>query len=221
MIEAYYPRHNFPKVYESLLDIHRAQTESMNLVGPGHPLSGDEVLKICLNKGGASVIADGYLVAGDLTDLEQHFLYGYGAYLQLLDDIQDAKDDLNGPIRTVFSDQIRKGDLDCLVNKTYWFGDEVMKSLPFFKSPCNGIFKALMRKSMDLFIIEAIAQFPDAFSDKYLQETEPFSPFSFDYIRKRKQSMEPYRELIFSYIESYFRKNRTKKKWHQKVISPG
>jgi len=119
-----------------------------------------EVLKICLTKGGASVVADGYLVAGRLTEAQRYFLFGYGAYLQLLDDIQDVEEDQNTGLMTVFSKEHRLAPLDDKVNKTYWFGEQIMKSLEFFDGQHIDLFKSLMRRSMDLFIAEAIRTEP-------------------------------------------------------------
>lgn len=59
----------------------------MQLIHSNKPLSELETLTVYLAKGGASVLADGYLVAGKLTKDQEYFLFGYGAYLQLLDDI--------------------------------------------------------------------------------------------------------------------------------------
>ena len=95
MIEEEYPRSAYPEVYKSLLAIHEAQTRSAQLIHSTDKLSETETLQICIAKGGASVLADGYLVAGKLSKDQEYFLFGYGAYLQLLDDIQDVEEDIN------------------------------------------------------------------------------------------------------------------------------
>lgn len=201
MIETQYSRTEFPEVYESLLDIHDAQTASLKLIQHSDSLSDQETLKICIAKGGASVLADGYLVAGKLTPEQKYFLYGYGAYLQLLDDIQDVDEDHMAGLMTVFSKQVFQSPLDEKLNKTYWFGEEVMKSLELFDGQHLDLFKSLMRKSMDLFITEAIAQNSDAYSTKYVSEFENYSPFNFSYIRKRKEQFTPYNGFLLTAIE--------------------
>ncbi|MDP2114704.1 MAG: hypothetical protein Q8K69_11670, partial [Bacteroidota bacterium] len=145
MIEDEYPRSGYPEVYQSLLAIHQAQTQSMYLIHSGDALSETEILKICIAKGGASVLADGYLVAGRLSKDQEHFLFGYGAYLQLLDDIQDVNEDQAAGLKTVFSGSNQL--LDTRLNKTYWFGEQVMKSLPLFGGQQIDVFQSLMRKS--------------------------------------------------------------------------
>jgi hypothetical protein len=201
MIETEYSRVDFPEVYQSLLDIHDAQTNSIKLIQIQSSISDFERLKICLAKGGTSVIADGYLVAGNLTEDQRHFLYGYGAYLQLLDDIQDMEEDQQAGLMTFFSKSAFHSPLDEKLNKTYWFGEEVMKSLEKFDGQHLDLFKSLMRRSMDLFIAEAIAQNPRAFSNEYVSVFETYSPFHFTYIRKRKEQFEPYNGFLLTAIQ--------------------
>jgi hypothetical protein len=201
MIEAEYSRIDFPEIYESLLGIHEAQTNSMKLIKQKYSLSENETLKICLTKGGASVLADGYLVAGRLTKEQRFFLFGYGAYLQLLDDIQDVDEDFQAGLMTVFSRSAFQTPLDEMLNKTYWFGEEVMKSIDQFDGQHLDLFKSLMRKSMDLFIAEAIAQNPQAYSLQYVSEFETYSPFHFSYVRKRKEQFIPYNGFLMTAIE--------------------
>jgi hypothetical protein len=84
-----------------------------------------------------------------------------------------------------------------------------MKSLKFFDGRHLDLFKSLIRKSMDLFITEAIAQNPDAYSDRYISEFEKFSPFHFTYIRKRKEQITPYKSFLLTTIEEIaFSKNK-------------
>jgi hypothetical protein len=199
MIEDEFPRLTYPKVYESLIAIHEAQTRSMQLIHSGDSLSETETLRICLAKGGASVLADGYLVAGRLNKDQEYFLFGYGAYLQLLDDIQDVDEDSAAGLQTAFSKNIEM--LDDKVNKTYWFGEQVMQSLTLFGGQHIDLFQSLMRKSMDLFIIEAIAQNPDFYSKSYVSEMEDHSPFSFSYIQKRKEQFALYNGFLLIAIE--------------------
>jgi hypothetical protein len=199
MIEDEYPRSVYPEVYQSLLAIHEAQTKSVQLIHSGDTLSETETLRICIAKGGASVMADGYLVAGKLSKDQEYFLFGYGAYLQLLDDIQDIEEDHLAGLQTIFSKS--NGMLDAKLNKTYWFGERVMQSIQLFGGQQIDVFQSLMRKSMDLFIIEAIAQNSGFYSKWYVSEMESHSPLSFTYIQKRKEHFAPYNGLLLTAIE--------------------
>jgi hypothetical protein len=91
--------------------------------------------------------------------------------------------------------------LDEKLNKTYWFGEQVMKSLDSFNGRHIELFKSLMRRSMDLFITEAIAQNPEAYSPKYVSDFESAAPFHFSYIRKRKEQFTPYNGFLLTAIE--------------------
>ncbi len=201
MIEQQYSRTEFPEIFESLLAIHDAQTNSLKLLQPKHSITEDETLHICLAKGGTSVLTDGYLVAGKLTAEQKYFLFGYGAYLQLLDDIQDVEDDYQSGLMTMFSSQAFRIPLDEKLNRTYWFGEEVMKTLDRFDGQHLELFKSLMRRSMDLFITEAVAQNPGAYSQSFVARFESCSPFHFSYIRKRKEQFMSYNGFLISAIE--------------------
>lgn len=201
MIENQYSRIDFPAVFQSLLDIHTAQTNSLRLIRESNSISESEILKICIAKGGASVLADGFLVSGRLTEQQQNFLFGFGAYLQLLDDVQDVDEDHKSGLMTIFSKDFCRLNLDSKLNKTYWFGAQVMKNLDWFDGGQTELFKSLMRKSMDLFVIEAIAQNPETYSRKYVSETEAYSPFHFSFIRKQKNKFKSYNGLLLSAIE--------------------
>jgi hypothetical protein len=198
MIEDEFPRAEYPGVYDSLIAIHDAQTKSLQLMNDGSGLTETDVLKICLEKGGASVVAGGYLVAGKLTKAQEYFLFGYGAYLQLLDDIQDVEEDGNAGLKTVFSKDT--ASLEHKINKTYWFGEQVMHSLPLLGGDLT-IFQSLMRKSMDIFIIEAIAQNPGYYSQEYKTRMEAHSPFGFTYIQQQKDQFAPYKGFLLTALE--------------------
>ena len=76
-----------------------------------------------------------------------------------------------------------------------------MQSLPLFGGQHLEVFQSLMRKSMDLFIIEAIAQNPDFYAKSYVSEMEDHSPFSFSYIQKQKEQFAPYNGLLLTALE--------------------
>ena len=76
-----------------------------------------------------------------------------------------------------------------------------MKSLDHFDGQHLDLFKSLMRRSMDLFIAEAIAQTPDAYSPEYASDFELWSPFHFSYIRKQRKEFTPYNGFLLTAIE--------------------
>jgi hypothetical protein len=138
-----------------------------------------------------------------MTEAQRYFLFGYGAYLQLLDDIQDVKDDYTAGLMTVFSGSAYRLPLDDKLNKTYWFGEHVMQSLDSFGGQHIILFKSLMHRSMDLFIAEAIAQTPEVYTNKYVAEYERYSPFQFTYIRKLKTQFASYNGFLLTAVEEF------------------
>ena len=69
-------------------------------------------MRISVEKGGTSVLADAYLVCGNLDTELSDLMFGFGFVLQLIDDLQDAKEDCNNNHMTVFSQELNKERLD-------------------------------------------------------------------------------------------------------------
>ena len=202
MIESEFKRKDYPDVYESLLAIHDAQTKSLGLVSSKPTLSEEETFKICIEKGATSVIADGYLVLGKLDEKQFHFLYEYGAYLQILDDLQDAKDDYTEGIMTCFSRKLPHGKLDKLLCKTYYLGKSFHQNLHDLY-PNELSFQGLIQRSFAFLFLASIFQNQDNFSDALIGTSEKHAPFRFSFLRKKKTELEPFRNLFFKKIEDY------------------
>ena len=188
MIEEEYDRKRYPEVYESLLAIHRGQTNSIRLLNNSNSLTETDVLKICIEKGGASVLADGYLVTGSLTKDQEKFLFGFGAYLQMADDIQDTGKDLKAGLLTPFSRASKHSSLDNYVSRTLNFGIKILDLINCFDGSDPGRQKSLIEKSTRKLIIESVGFNDKFYSKSYLQEMEQYSPFRFSYLKKRKRS---------------------------------
>ena len=202
MFEQQYPRREFPKVFESLYAIQKGQTDSLQLNGETK-IPGSEIQTICFEKGGASVLADGYLVAGRLTEREERALFGYGVYLQLLDDIQDVKEDTEAKTRTIFSCTPNL-NLDEFVNKTIHFGRKALEEMYCFKGPEIESFIKLMNRSIETMIIESVGLDEQNYSREYLLELEKYSPIRFDFVRKKRSQSKSHR---FSFFRKYFEQN--------------
>ncbi|WP_159518169.1 class 1 isoprenoid biosynthesis enzyme [Sunxiuqinia indica] len=201
LIEGQFDRNDYPEVFESLLGIHRAQTDSMQLQHDA--VTPEQALNICLAKGGASVLADGYLVAGKLTAEEKDFLFGYGAYLQLLDDIQDVKEDLEGGLMTTFSLLAKDQKLDAIVYKTYNFGEQVLDYSKEILDRVDLDFKGLLQKSILLFFVESVVVDAQYYSKSFQQELETVAPLSFDYVERRRKFFIPQKHILLEKIEKH------------------
>jgi hypothetical protein len=195
MIESEYRRDLFPQVFDSLLAIHQAQDKSIRLLRRNVSPYEVDVLGISLEKGGTSVLADGYLVAGDLAPDVADFMFGWGALMQLLDDLQDVEDDARAGLMTVYSKTARRSrwdavlaalsgasrswPLDSITNRTLHFGFRVMDSLSCFAAPGSEPFKEVMRRAVTLSFAKAVGGSAGLYTPAYVVEIEQYMPFRF------------------------------------------
>lgn len=195
MIESEYDRKKFPKVYESLLDIHHAQTRSIELCNKNLSLTDKDCFSIAVNKGATSVIADGYLVMGNLSKEQLHFLYEYGAYLQIIDDLQDASEDYNEGVYTSFSRLLPHKKLDNMLCKTYYLGKMFVETVQQYY-PENIPFQGLIQHSFALLFASAIIAEPENFSHNFVILAEKHSPFRFSFANKQKKNLSVFKGLM-------------------------
>ncbi|MCP3958976.1 MAG: hypothetical protein GY719_14085 [bacterium] len=198
VIESQYPRSEFPDVYASLLAIHRAQTDSL-AQQERRPCEA-EILAVSVEKGGASVLADGMLVGGNLSRDEADFFFGFGVFLQLADDLQDLEQDLAAGHETVFSRCAGSRwagvrPLDHLVNRLVHFLDGVLGSHRF-SADRFAVLRSLIRNSCLQLIIQAAGQAPRHFTRRHLRRLQRHSMTRFSYLRKKGGRLERrYRKL--------------------------
>jgi hypothetical protein len=209
MFEEQYDRDFYPGVYESLYAIQKGQTDSLKLLKQ-EGLSESEIRQICFEKGGTSVLADGYLVAGKLTQIQEQALMGYGIYLQLLDDIQDIKEDAGASTKTMCSFLKRK-QLDEFVNQTIHFGRATLEEMKCFEADNVEVFLNLMNRSIETMIIESVGLNQPGFSETYLLELEKYSPLHFDYIVRKKSQSKSQRFVMFQKYFEQSAKNKLQK----------
>lgn len=195
-IEGEWPRSRFPQVYQSLLDIHEAQSDSVRLIKGVADLDFEQRLAICIHKGGASVVADGMLLLGQLSTEQEEFLYAYGAYLQLLDDWQDLTEDRESGVLTAFAYASKEGDLDHLISKCWHMGQQIIRQADVMDSPQVPLFQSLMQKSIDMFLVEAVQGSSTCFSKEFVAQMEAFSPVRFEFIQKKKTSVSPFQNQL-------------------------
>jgi len=195
MIESQYDRQLFHDVYESLYAIQKAQTDSIGLLKE-NGLNQSETRRVCFEKGATSVLADGFLVAGNLNSREQQALYGYGIYLQLLDDIQDSKEDADSDTNTMCSG-LAGSEMELFVNKTIHFGRTALKEIQCFDAVNVDQFLKLMNRSIETMIVESVGLNPAGYSSLYLQNFEGYSPLRFAFVREKKSASKSQRYEMF------------------------
>lgn len=173
LIEREFDRSTYPDVYRALLAIHAAQERSLALFDlPDEAVS--QVMEICFLKGGASVLADGYLVAGSLTRGQAECIFGLGVFLQLRDDLEDVVSDREDHQQTPFSVGFDDG-LDAPTARTLALGRSVFAGLGSFCLADDPVVE-LIGRTLPLTVIDAAASLSDHFSRPFLTELERRSP---------------------------------------------
>jgi hypothetical protein len=202
LVEGEYPRRLYPEVFDSLLAIHAAQERSIAQLKNGDRCSDADVLEITCEKGGSSVLADAFLVRGDLSEAEARFAFEWGVLLQLGDDLQDLRDDLRRQSATLFTRAVRCGrPFDALVTQLLVFSGQVaagMDALPH----STPTLRNLLPMSWRSLIVEAVADLREFFTRPFLGDLERTSPFGLKFLRKRHQRMTRRRGLYESVFDS-------------------
>ena len=190
MIEGQFDRQLFPEVYASLMAIFRAQTKSMRLQLPNASPYEMDVLGLVIEKGGTAVLADGYLVAGSLTPFQREFSFYYGAFTQLMDDLEDVEQDRRDGILTVFSQTAGRWPLDALTSRALVFGNGLLDAMRQFQVPGLETLEEIMRNCITPLMIDSAARIGHLYSRGYLAELERHSPYRFSQLKqiRRKAS---------------------------------
>jgi len=185
-IEEEYSRAQFEDLYESLLAIQRGQVRS--LAQQDDPrLTDAEILAISCEKGGSSVLADLYLVAGRASASEERFAFGYGVFLQLLDDLQDVEPDLDAGHQTLFTRATRRGPLDEPTARLARFIDRVLDDEDAFSGPAYAERKDLIRRNCRTLLVGAISEQPARFTRGFRRVVEGQWPFSLRAMRRLRR----------------------------------
>ncbi|WP_315120196.1 class 1 isoprenoid biosynthesis enzyme [uncultured Clostridium sp.] len=189
-IESVFKRENYKEVYEKLLLIHDGQVKSLTQQEVLSAPYEKDILGISIEKGGASVLVDGYLINGALTKDEEIFAYGYGFLLQLCDDLQDVGRDLENNHMTIMSQLAEKYPLDMITNKLMNLTISIIDDENCFKGSNKEELKELIKNNCIIMILFAIAHNKNFFSKEYVKVIEIFLPFTLSYIDDLKTNLE-------------------------------
>ena len=181
-IEEVFNRKEYPKVYESLLLIHEGQKKSLYEQEEVSIPYERDMLNISIEKGGASVLADGYLVCGNLTEEEEIFAYGYGFLLQICDDLQDVKLDLENEHMTIISQIAGKYNFDRIINKLINIIIDIVDNAKCFKGENIEELKNLIKDNCITMVLFAIVDNKKYFSKEYIKELGEYLPFTLRYM---------------------------------------
>ncbi len=189
IVEGQYERAAFPQVYASLQAIHRAQTRSLELLRPQASPFEVDVLDIGFEKGGAATLADGYLVAGQLSPAQREFFFGYGVFTQLMDDQEDVHKDLRDGVLTVFSQTAPGWKLDAITNRLFHLAGHLTDRMGIFSAPGIDSTRELVGKGIDLLLIDAAGRAGRLYSRPYLRALEAYLPFRFSFLDRQRKKL--------------------------------
>ncbi|NMS89865.1 flagellar protein FliS [Clostridioides difficile] len=187
-IESVYSRAKFKEVYESLLLIFESQVKSLRQQDRKCNLCKGELLSISIEKGGSSVLVDGYLISGLMTNEEIEFCIGYGFLLQVSDDLQDIKEDLKSNHKTVMTETIKNGTLDEITNKLINFTIELIDGFKINNK--NESVMAMIKNDCLMLILFSVVYNSEFFSREYIEKIENFIPYTISYSLEIKEKMK-------------------------------
>jgi hypothetical protein len=203
MIEDEYDRIRYPGVYQSLLAIQGAQEKSVLLLCEKAQPFNIDILGIAIEKGGASVLADGMLVAGTIDKATAEFLFEYGAFLQLVDDLQDVSKDRKNGLATIFSCTSRQQLLQLLINRAFHFGRKISSGLKAVVKDYPNPLSDLIYKSGDMLLLDAVGRSQRWIDRGYLKTLQPYFPFRYDRLytiiktfARKRHSLQPLFKLF-------------------------
>jgi hypothetical protein len=190
LIERQFPRAGFPGVYQSLLAIYNAQVKSLLQQRPGAAASPDEILGISLEKGGTSVLADGFLVAGALGPRDEEFCFGFGTFLQLADDLQDIAEDSACGHRTLFSAGVAAPPLDATALRLESFLAAVLARARLDATPARSALCDAIGSGLGLMFRESVGKQPAYFRRAFVRRAKRSFPVRFSFLRKLRRRLK-------------------------------
>ena len=177
LIEIDWDRKKYPKVFEALLSILDGQNLSLCQQHLDGVFSHD-ILGISFYKGGSSVLADAYLVKGNLTPSEEKFAFYYGVILQLADDLQDIKEDLKNHHYTIMNLQHQRGPLDSIFSKYMNFIDYFLQEIYAKDTKEQRALSELTKESIQSLVFAAVLKNKRSVSKSLYQQVKKANHFS-------------------------------------------
>lgn len=148
-------------------------------------LTSDEILQISVYKGSTSVLADYLFSTKDWKEDEMDFYLKFGFLLQLVDDLQDMKEDLLEGSKTLMNEAWKNGKLEQQVNRLLWFTHRVIEG---FEPRMNRLKPFVLRHCVGVSLM-AVGMNQDVFSKEYINQIEPYLPVSLSYLKKLRKKL--------------------------------
>jgi hypothetical protein len=189
-IEGQFPRSRYPGVYQSMMTIYNAQVKSLLQQRECHPPYAADILGISMEKGGTSVLADGYLAGGALTPGQEDFCFGFGTFLQLADDLQDIAEDVRRGHMTLFSQTAGRYPLDSLVYKLLRFMSLVVDDTLDAGHSRQLALQNVIRRACTLMYMESVGKHSAFFSRACTRRFQKAFPVRFGYLKKLRRTLQ-------------------------------
>ena len=190
LMERRFPRSAFPGVYHSLLAIYNAQVKSLLQQRPGGDATPDDILAISLEKGGTSVLADGYLVAGALSPADEEFCFGFGTFLQFADDLQDMAEDSRRGHRTLFTIGAGRAGLVATAARLESYLAAVLARARDGATPARSALCDAIESGMTLMFRESVGKHPEYFRGSFVRRARRGFPARFSYLKKLRRRIK-------------------------------
>ena len=190
IIENEYPPQKFSDVHLSLSAIHRAQSKSLLLhnIQPG--CDEESLAAITIEKGGTSVLADGYLAAGRLNNAEADSFFEYGVLLQLVDDLRDIDEDRVNSHSTPFSRIAAQDNLDSAARRLLSFVKHCAMQLSSLNHSHAHQVKEMVEQSCSFLILETAARLREFYSTRFLKSVERWMPLRPAFLNELHREIE-------------------------------
>ncbi len=203
-IEEDFKRDNYSELYESLLSIHEGQIKSLKQQEVISIPYEEDILGISIEKGGSSVLVDGFLTKGKIDKDEISFCVFYGFMLQLADDLQDIKADIDNNHITIMSQLAPHYYLDNIVNKLINFTVSLLEEESCFKGQNIPELKELIKTNCIMLILFSVILSKEFFSSEYIKVINEYLPFSIKYIENIKFKVrKKFRKIEFEDAINY------------------
>lgn len=156
-IEHRFLREAYPGVYDGLYMIQEAQIRSLSQ----YRLEDQQrIYNISVEKGGTSVIADGYLIDGTLSDEEYQFCVDFGFALQIVDDIQDQVEDKENEHQTLATLCRTKEERRDLFQRDWQFFERILEDVSCNRKDIKEFVKNSCHELLAQCVLEAKEQYP-------------------------------------------------------------
>jgi hypothetical protein len=124
--------------------------------------------------------------------------------LQLVDDLQDIRQDRREGALTIFTQAAGRVPLDELTTHTLSFGQKVMRRMDQMPVRCQAL-KEMIQKSYMSLLVWSAGECGELYTRDYLAELETHSPFRFASVAERRKQVAkltgPLTRLFEAFLE--------------------